>query len=454
MGSLGVLKIPSMKQSKQVADSMLLGHPKGLFILFLTEMWERFSFYGMRALLVLFLVDRVRGGFGWTEVSALHLYGIYTMSVYVLGFVGGVIADKWIGQKNAVLWGGILACIGHFLLAAQKEMLFMLGLFLIASGTGLLKPNISSLVGSLYAGGDKRRDGGFTIFYMGINIGALMAGLVIGGIGQLYGWHYGFGLAGVGMLLGILIFLGGQRYLASLAVGPQGPTISTAQKTSTKQTFTREEKDRVWALVVSFIAIFSFFVAFEQAGGLMSLYTEKYTDRHIFGWEVPASMFQSVNPFFIIILGPFVALIWNWLSKRFSHISAFYKLGIGNILVGVGFLFMVGAAMQLQIPGVTKSPLHWLINAYLFHTIGELCLSPVSLSFVTKLAPQRISASMMGMYFAMIGFSQYLAAWIGRQSANMGDLAVFQLIFWMTIAVGLPFLVFNKRLMKLVHGAE
>jgi POT family proton-dependent oligopeptide transporter len=444
-----------MKQSKQFADSMLLGHPRGLFILFLTEMWERFSFYGMRALLVLFLVDHVRGGFGWTVANALQLYGIYTMSVYVLGFIGGVVADRWMGQKNAVLWGGILACIGHFLLAAQKELLFMIGLFLIASGTGLLKPNISSLVGGLYSAGDKRRDSGFTIFYMGINLGALLSGLVIGGIGQVYGWHYGFGLAGVGMLLGIFLFLGGQKYLANVATGPQASTVSSkAQKTNSKQPFTKEEKDRLLALIVSFIAIFSFFVAFEQAGGLMSLYTEKYTDRHIFGWEVPASMFQSVNSFFIIILGPIVSLIWNWLGKRFNHISAFYKLGIGNIVVGVGFLFMVGAAMQLQIPGVTKSSMHWLINAYLFHTIGELCLSPVSLSFVTKLAPQRVSASIMGMYFAMIGFSQYLAAWIGQQSVNWGELAVFQFIFWMTLAVGLPFLIFNKQLMKLVHGAE
>ncbi len=444
-----------MKPSKQVADSMLLGHPRGLFILFLTEMWERFSYYGMRALLVLFLVDRVRGGLGWTEADALHLLGIYSMSAYVLGVVGGFVADKWIGQKSAVLWGGILACIGHFLLAAQNEKLFMVGLFLIASGTGLLKPNISALVGGLYAAGDKRRDGGFTIFYMGINLGGLLAGLIIGGIGELYGWHYGFGLAGVGMLLGIGVFLWGQKYLASVETSSEASVSSKKiHKAPVKQPFTKEEKDRLWALVVSFIAVFSFFVAFEQAGGLMNLYTEKYTNRHIFGWEIPASMFQSVNPFFIIILGPIIALIWSWLSKRFNYISAFYKLGMGNIVVGVGFLFMVGAAMQLNVPGVTKSSMHWLINAYLFHTIGELCLSPISLSFVTKLAPKRISASMMGVYFTMPGFAQYVAAWIGRQSVSWGNLAVFQFIFWMTVAVGLPFLIFNKRLMKLIHGAE
>jgi POT family proton-dependent oligopeptide transporter len=194
-------------------------------------------------------------------------------------------------------------------------------------------------------------------------------------------------------------------------------------------------------------------MAFEQAGGLMNLYAEKYTNRHVFGWDVPASMFQAVNPIFIVLLGPIVGFIWRKIASRFT-ISSFYKLGVGNFMVGIGFLFMVGAALQRQMPGIEKASLHWLINAYLFHTIGELCLSPVSLSFVTKLAPQRIGASIMGIYFAAIGFSQYLAAWIGKQSESMGDLAVFQLIFWICVIVGFPFIVFNKKLMKLIHGAE
>lgn len=443
-----------MEQPRHLNNTSFLGHPKGLFILFLTEMWERFSFYGMRAILILFLVDQAKGGLGWSKANALELYGIYTMAVYVLGIPGGFIADRFIGRKAAVLWGGISACIGHFLLAMQNEVLFMVGLCFIAVGTGLLKPNISTLVGDLYAAGDQRRDSGFTIFYMGINIGGLFSSLAVGYVGEVYGWHYGFGLAGICMLFGIIIFLVGQKYLTSIGFTTKVNLQKTTDKNSiTRKSFTSEEKDRIWALAISFVAIFTFFMAFEQAGGLMNLYTKDYTNRYIFGWEVPASMFQALNPAFIILLGPIIELIWLKIASRYT-ISSFYKLGIGNLMVGIGFLFMVGAALQRQAPDIEKASVLWLINAYLFHTIGELCLSPVSLSFVTKLAPQRIGASIMGLYFAAIGFSQYLAAWIGKQSENMGDLAVFQLIFWLCLLVGLPFLIFNKKLMKLIHGAE
>jgi POT family proton-dependent oligopeptide transporter len=443
-----------MTQIKTATADTFLGHPKGLAILFLTEMWERFSFYGMRALLVLFLVDKLRGGLGWSQASALDLYGFYTMSVYVLGIAGGYIADRWIGHKAAVLLGALLACAGHFLMATQHQTLFMLGLSFIAAGTGLLKPNISTLVGSLYAAGDLRRDAGFTLFYMGINVGALLSSLVVGYIGEVYGWHYGFGLAGVCMLFGIAIFLVGQQYLININVPASNTIANEAARPALKQSFTEVEKDRIWALALSFITTFSFFVAFEQGGGLLNLYTEKYIDRTVFGWEIPTSMFQSLNPAFIILLTPVVAAIWSSLSKRYSTISSFYKLGAGNIMVGVGFLFMVGAALQLKIPGIERASLSWLVMAYFFHTIGELCLSPVSLSFVTKLAPERMSGSLMGAYFAAIGFSQYLAAWLGKKSETLGDLNLFQFIFWMTLCIGLPFIIFNRRLMKLTHGAE
>ncbi len=439
------------------AGKMFLGHPVGLFILFLTEMWERFSFYGMRALLVLFLVDNVRGGLGWTNAEALQLYGIYTMGGYVLSIIGGASADKWLGQKLAVLMGAFCACIGHFLLALQHQICFMLGLCFIAAGTGLLKPNISALVGSLYPAGDKRRDGGFTIFYMGVNLGAVLAGLVIGSIGENYGWHYGFGLAGIGMLLGISILLLGKKYLAGIGDPVKRRTTSHAtdgRKKSILAHLTKEEKDRFLALIISFIAIISFSVAFEQAGGLMNLYTEQYTDRHLFGKEIPASAFQSLNPLFVILLGPLVALIWNRLAKAFKHISTFYKLGIGNIIIGIGLLCMVGAAMELTRPDVTQSSLHWIIGAYLLHTIGELCISPVSLSFVTKLAPERIGASIMGIYFAVVGLGNYFAACLGKQSAHMGYLSVFKLIFWTSVSVGCLFLVFSRKLAKLSHNAE
>lgn len=444
-----------MSLSTKQSTPTLLGHPKGLFILFLTEMWERFSFYGMRAILVLFLVDQVKGGFGWSEASALKLYGINLMLVYVLGIPGGALADRYIGQKSAVLWGGILQCIGHFLLALGNEAIFILGLGFIAVGTGLIKPNISTMVGGLYQQGDVRRDGGFTIFYVGINIGALLAPLIVGFIGEVYGWHYGFGLAGFGILIGIITFLGGKQHLGDVGKKPQ--RINKAKAGSPVRmnlTFTREEKDRLFVLVVCLIAVCAFFAAFEQAGGLMNLYAEKYTNRHVLGWEVPASIFQGLNPAFVMLLGPIVPIIWAGLAKRHRHISSIFKMGVGNIIIGLGFLFMVGAALQKQASPIEQSALHWLVSAYFFHTLGELCLSPVSLSFITKVAPKRVKSSMMGVYFAAIGIAGWLAGKLGEQSVSLGDLTVFKLIFAITVLLGIPFIIFNRRLMKLTHGSE
>jgi POT family proton-dependent oligopeptide transporter len=444
-----------MNQSTQRTQSTLLGHPKGLFILSLTEMWERFSFYGMRALLVLFLTDRLAGGMGWAEPRAYELYGIYTMAIYVLGILGGAAADRYIGQKSAVLWGGILACIGHFLLAIPSESIFMLGLCFIAIGVGLLKPNISTMVGSLYAQGDPRRDSGFTIFYMGINIGALLCAVIVGYIGKRYGWHYGFGSAGFGMMIGIVTFLLGQRHLGNIGDNPRlqevGPGLNF---TLAKQPFSREDKDRLLVLALSFTAVFIFFAAFEQAGGLMNLFTEKYTNRYVLGWQIPASMFQGLNPAFVILLGPVVAIIWTLLAKRYNPLSSIFKMGLGNLIVGIGFLFMIGASLEKSRSGIEQSSLHWLISAYLFHTLGELCLSPVSLSFITKVSPKSISGSMMGTYFAVVGLANYLAAWLGKTSVAWGELTIFQLIFWITLVIGLVFIVFNKKLNQLTHGAE
>ena len=418
-------------------------------------MWERFSFYGMRAILVLFLVDNVKGGFGWSEAAALKLYGINLMMVYVLGIPGGALADRYIGQSAAVLWGGILQCIGHFLLALSRESIFIVGLGFIAVGTGLLKPNISTMVGGLYQQGDTRRDGGFTIFYVGINIGAILASLIIGFIGEVYGWHYGFSLAGSGILIGIITFLAGRRYLGKVSTKPQKRNrVKAGSIAPMRLTFTKEEKGRLFVLVVCLIAVCAFFTAFEQAGGLMNLYAKQYTDRHIFGWEVPASIFQGLNPAFVILLGPIVPLLWARLAKRYNHISSIFTIGVGNLIIGIGFLFMVGAALQKQSSPTAQSALHWLVNAYLFYTLGELCLSPVFLSFITKVAPKRVKSSMMGIYFAAIGIAGWLAGKLGEQSVLLGDLTVFKLIFAITVLVGLLFIIFNRKLMKLMHGSE
>ncbi len=445
-----------MNQSIQHNQATLLGHPKGLFILFLTEMWERFSYYGMRALLVLYLTDRLAGGLGWSEPKAYELYGLYTMSVYVLGILGGTIADRYIGQRSAVLWGGILACIGHFLLAIHDEHIFMLGLCAVSLGVGLFKTNISTMVGGLYAPGDVRRDGGFTLFYMGINLGALLSSVIIGYVGQVYGWHYGFGLAGFGMLIGLATFLLGKPYLGNIGANPRQVQVAGSSRRGNlpKQPFSREDKDRLLVLTLSFIAVYIFFAAFEQAGGLMNLFTEKYTNRYVFGWQIPTSVFQALNPAFILLLGPVVAMLWIRLAKRYNHISSIFKMGVGNIIVGIGFLFMIGASLEKSRSGIEQSSLHWLVNAYLFHTIGELCLSPVSLSFITKVAPQRIRASMMGSYFATIGLANYLAAWLGKISVTWGELTIFQFIFGVTSVIGVIFIALNKKLKQLTHGAE
>jgi len=443
-----------MVSAKQKNTSTLLGHPKGLFILFLTEMWERFSFYGMRALLVLFLIDRVNGGFGWSDAAASKLAGFNVMMVYLLGIPGGIVADRYIGQKAAVLWGGILQCIGHFLLAVSSQYSFFTGLGFIAVGTGLLKPNISTMVGGLYAEGDVKRDSGFTIFFMGINIGAALAGIIVGFIGEVYGWHYGFGLAGIGMLLGMIIFVAGQKYLVDVAPHPKKYHPGPTQKVGTQFSFTKEEKDRLFVIGVCLVAIFTSFVAFEQASGLLNVYAHKYTHRHIGNWELPASVLQSLNPIFVICLSPIVAWVWSRLAKRYKYISSIYKIGTSNIIVALGTLFMVGAVLQKTASPTGKSDLHWLFSTYLCYTIGELSLTPIFLSFITKVAPKQIEASVMGIFFAVVGVAGGVAGLLGAQAGSLGTLTIFQIVFCMTMLIGILFIAFNKRLMRLTHGSE
>ncbi|MEL6607004.1 MAG: peptide MFS transporter, partial [Bacteroidota bacterium] len=415
---------------------------------------ERFSFYGMRAILILFLVDNVRGGFGWSENTALSLYGINFMAVYVLGIPGGILADRYLGERAAVLWGGIFQCIGHFLLAVGTQPIFILGLGFIAVGTGLIKPNISTMVGALYEQGDPRRDSGFSIFYVGINVGAVLAPFIIGAIGERYSWHYGFGLAGVGMLIGLFTFWWGGSYLGTTGQKPQRINkLRAAQASLTTGNFSKSEKNRLMVLTFCFMVFFTFCLAFEQAGGLLNLYAKSHINRYIFGWEIPTSIFQSVNPAFVILLGPVIPMIWNSMAKDDKSTNAILKMGVGNVITGIGFLFMVGAALQKQSSPVEKASMHWLINAYLFHTIGELCLTPVVLSFITKVAPTRIRSSMMGLFWFTAGIAGWAASKLGGQVASLGDINVFILIFAITVLLGLPFIFFNKRLMTLTHGS-
>ena len=406
---------------KQPHQKELFGHPVGLYILFFTELWERFSYYGMRALLTLYIATSATAidpGLGWSNKDSIWLYGWYTMLVYVAAIPGGWLADKFFGQKKTVMLGGFLLCIGHLVLAIPGTTAFFSGLLLIILGVGGLKPNISTMVGGLYKQGDIRRDSGFTIFYIGINIGAFLSSIIVGLVAFKYGWHYGFGLAGVGMLLGQAVFILGQKYLKHVG-NFLGNSENLADKEAMKKPLNKIEKDRVIVLLISFLIVIVFWGAFEQAGGLMNLYTDAKVDRGISigSWtEIPAAVFQSLNAGYIIIFGTLIGGFWIWWKKQGKESSSIFKMAIGTIIMGLGYVFMMFASKEASLEAFGKAAMFWVFLAYLFHTIGELCTSPVSLSFITKLAPVKYASIMMGVYFAATGFGNKLAGSIGEAS--------------------------------------
>ena len=430
------------------------GHPRGLFVLFFTEMWERFSYYGMRAILVLYLVsqtDAANAGLGWANDSALELYGWYTMLVYVASIPGGWLADKFFGQKKSVLYGGILLVIGHSVLAIEEMWAFYSGLSLIIAGVGMLKPNISTMVGGLYKPGDIRRDKGFTIFYIGINLGAFLSSLIVGYVGEVMGWHYGFGLAGIGMTLGLIQYVLGQKYLKDVG-NYIGASKDEEEIAALNRPLTKIEKDRVVVLFLSFFLVIVFWGAFEQAGGLMNIYAMENTNRMLFGLEVPASWFQSLNAMFIIFLGTAVAAYWAKRKLRGQLSTSLFKMIIGLIIMGTGFFFMSAASTEFETTG--SSAMYWLVLAYLFHTVGELCISPVALSYITKLAPLKYASLMMGVYFAMTGFGNKLAGLLGESASTYGEFTIFTGIAVFCITFGLIVLLIRKKLEVLTHGIE
>lgn len=433
----------------------LYGHPVGLYILFFTELWERFSYYGMRALLVLFLVASATSGnpgLGWDKADALSLYGTYTALVYIASIPGGLLADKFLGQKKAVMVGGWLLVVGHGILAIPALWAFYTGLALIVAGVGCLKPNISTMVGGLYAHNDDRRDKAFTIFYIGINIGALIAGVLVGSVAVTYGWHYGFGLAGIGMAIGQIVFLFGQKHLKG--VGEATTNLPEEERSAVKRPLNNVEKDRMIVMFLSFFIMIVFWGAFEQAGGLMNLYADEKTNRVLsfINFEVPAPWFQSVNSFFIITLGSAVAAFWYKRKKKGKESSSIFKMAVGTIIMGWGFFFMSAASMQYQAEG--SSAMYWLVLAYLFHTVGELSVSPVALSFITKLAPLKYASLMMGAYFAATGLGNYVSGWVGEYSQTAGELEIFTGIAIFCTIFGILVLLLLKKLKQLAHGAE
>jgi len=439
---------------KQAHQKELFGHPVGLYVLFFTEMWERFSYYGMRAILVLYLVAETKGenaGLGWSNGEALALYGWYTMLVYVASIPGGWIADKFLGQKKSVLVGGILLVAGHGILSVETMWAFYSGLTLIVAGVGMLKPNISTMVGGLYKQGDIRRDKGFTIFYIGINLGAFLSSLIVGYVGEKLGWHYGFGLAAIGMLAGLIQYWAGQKHLTHVG-NYLGTSENEVDKEAMKKPLTKIEKDRVIVLFVSFLLVIVFWGAFEQAGGLMNIYASEKTDRILMGWEVPASWFQALNAMFIIFLGTSVASYWAIRKLKGKVSTSLFKMIIGLIIMGTGFFFMTAAAAQYEANG--SSAMYWLVLAYLFHTVGELSLSPVALSYITKLAPLKYASLMMGVYFAMTGLGNKLAGLLGESAEGLGEYTVFTGIAVFCIIFALLVMLFRKKLEVLTHGAE
>ena len=455
-----------MTTNSLTQEKTIFGHPAGLYILFFVEMWERFSYYGMRAILTLFLaapiiMDDPQSGYGWTNAETLSFYGTYTMFVYLMSIPGGWVADKFIGQKKAVMLGGLLLCFGHGILAVDAEWAFFTGLMLIVVGVGFLKPNISTMVGGLYKKGDNKRDTGFYIFYMGINIGAFLGALTVGAVAAKYGWHYGFGLAGIGMAIGQLVYIYGLKYLEG--VGEFIGSEKSPDKDLMNKPLTSVEKDRMLVMFLSFLIIIVFWGAFEQAGGLMSLYTEQKTDRMLsfslpfIGNEVPAAIFQSINAFFIIIFATIVAKFWSDWAKKGKESSSLFKMAIGLIIMAFGFFFMTKASTEVIMQGdevVQKSAMIWLVLAYLFHTIGELCASPVALSFITKLAPVKYAAFMMGAYFAATGLGNKVAGFVGQLSEGAGEFQVFTGIAIFCTFFGILVLLLLKPLKRLTHGAE
>ncbi len=432
----------------------LWGHPKGLYILFFTEMWERFSYYGMRAIFILYLTAKTteaNAGLGWDKISALELYGWYTMMVYVMSVPGGLLADRWLGQKKTVMLGGVLLCIGHFILAFDALWAFYSGIILIVLGVGALKPNISTMVGGLYQKGDLKRDSAFTIFYIGINIGAFAAPLLVGYVGEVINWHYGFGLAGIGMAIGQIVYVWGQKYLTT--VGNFMPVLRETG-TNKKVPLTSIEKDRMIVLALSFLIVIVFWGAYEQAGGLMNLYARDKINRVMFGFEVPASFLQALHAFYVILFGVPVAYFWTKWRQKGRESSSLFKMGIGTIITGFGFLLLAGAAIETASSLDGKASIYWLFGAYLLHVIGELSISPVALSFITKLAPLKYASLTMGAYFMVSGIGNKLAGYVGEAAQNAGEYTIFMGVLVFCVSFGLLLVLFVKKLKKLTHGAD
>ncbi len=490
------------------SEGSFFGHPRGLATLFFTEMWERFSYYGMRAILVLFMTAAAVGGnpgLGFDVGKASSIYGLFTSLVYLLALPGGWVADKLWGQRQAVFVGGIFIALGNLTLVIPGALTFYLGLFFIIVGTGLLKPNVSTMVGELYPEGGARRDGGFSIFYMGINIGAFVAPLVVGYFGENINWHLGFAASGLGMVLGLIQYklgykhLGNAGYLtnqesasviqaqarrfyliagAVAAVAILGVTLAVTGVFAfsleafarglgygililvgiyflyllTSKEYNKVEKQRIGVILWLFVLAAVFFAGFEQAGSSLNLFARDLTDRGLFGWEAPASWLQAINPIFIIAFAPVFGWLWPWLASHRANPSIPVKFSLGLLGLAAGFfVIMWGAANATESNLASPS---WLVVTYFLFTVGELCLSPVGLSSITKLAPRGRVGQMMGIWFIAAALGNLVAGLVAGQLESLPMASLFQFVALVSGGAGLAALLISPVIRRLIGDIE
>ena len=458
-------------QQERVAEperkGQFFGHPWGLFVLFLTEMWERFSYYGMRSLLVLYMVNYLfiqpdvgqrvlgftairhvlEGFFGPLAVQPLssQIYGLYTGFVYFTPFFGGLLADRVLGQRKTVVVGGALMAIGHFMMASER--LFFPALMFLIFGNGCFKPNISTQVGLLYPPGDSRRDRAFSIFYVGINLGAFLAPLVCGTLGQTVGWHYGFGAAGVGMVLGLIFYLANQKYLA-----PDVLAQRKAQAVKKKEPLTREEWLRVVAICVACAIVAAFWAVYEQQGNTLQLWADKNTNWTFFGVTLPSTWYQALNPFMIFFFTPLLTWLWAKQAARAQEPSSLTKMAMGCVMLGLGFVVMIVASVGMT-PDMKRSVM-WLVASTTIYTFGELYLSPIGLSFVTKVAPARIVSMMMGVWFLANFIGNYMTGYLGTFWEKIPHQQFFLLCTIIGVSAGVVLFIIGRPLDKIVSAHD
>ena len=481
-------------------------HPTGLRTLFFTEMWERMSYYGMRGILVLFMTASINnGGLDFSNTSASAIYGIYAAAVYLMALPGGWIADNIFGQQKTILFGGIVIMFGHLSLAIPDMNFFYLGLILVVMGTGLLKPNISAIVGGLYEKNPSMKEAGFTIFYMSINIGSILGFFICGYLGENIGWHYGFGAAGIGMLLGVLQYKLNLNTLGDIGLNPTN-LISEKTKNSYKKitlitsllilififsgllglwtidpvplaniltliialislmyflyiyffgNLSNDEKKKIIMIFILFIGAALFWSGFDQGGSSFNIFAKEYTNRIVFGWEYPASWLQIINPLFVVILAPFMSYIWIFLGKKMLDPTLPFKFGLGLIFMAVGFIIIsIGAQVALT-DGLAGAK--WLLLTYLFHTIGELILSPIGLAAISSLSPKRFIGQMMGVWFLASSLGAILAGLISGQATNDGLSSMpslFNQIAVIATCFGLVLILISKPLQSWVYKKD